>query len=229
MGRDSDCRRLAAIYDIYDDFVADYDLACRKECAHCCTCNVTATSLEGLLIVRHLGATAKSPRLPPIEAAGDQPRFQPRTTINALADLCARGEEVPEEAADPNVGACPWLNDETCPIYAVRPFGCRAMVSRTDCGRTGEADMPEFVLTVNNVFLQYIESMDTNGLSGNLIDILLFLSAPEHRRAYEAQEKLNAHNTLLANRPAPVLMVPPEHRQRIQPLLQKVYKAIQLL
>ena len=38
---------------IYDRFLADYDLACEKFCTHCCTANVTMTTLEGFRIFNH--------------------------------------------------------------------------------------------------------------------------------------------------------------------------------
>ena len=217
---------LKRLYALYEEFGQAYQPACRKGCALCCTANVTMSSLEGFLIYNHWiakGVTA------PIEALSDaaaRPRFQPRMTINHLADLCARDEELPEEAADPEVGRCPLLVDDLCSIYAVRPFGCRAMVSRIDCAKTGYADMPDEVLAANNLVLQFIEAIDVNGLSGNLTDMLLFLSNPEHFGMCERMEKLSPADTLAGNRPIPVLMVPPEHQGRLQPLLHSIQQML---
>ena len=36
---------LNRVYKIYDDFSAALDLACKPKCAHCCTTNVTMTTL----------------------------------------------------------------------------------------------------------------------------------------------------------------------------------------
>ena len=220
------CRLLQEIYRRYDEFIAPYDLACRKGCAPCCTCNVTLTTLEGLLILRQLDQFGPPGWIVRLLAAQSKPRYQPGTTINQLAELCARDESVPEEFADPQDGPCFLLSDATCPLYAVRPLGCRAMVSKSDCKADGSADMPEFVLTVNNLFSQYIESIDVQGLSGNLVDVLLFLSDPRQRQSYEAGQALDRPPALLANRPAPVLMVPPEHRQRIEPWLKVIQQAV---
>jgi len=217
---------LQEIYRLYDEFIEPYDLACRKGCAPCCTCNVTMTTLEGLLIQRHLDQYGPPGWVVRLLSAQSRPRYQPATTINQLAVLCARDEAVPDDFADPQDGPCAWLSHSACPLYAVRPFGCRAMVSKTDCAATGVADMPEFVLTANNLFSQYIEAIDDQGLTGNLVDILLFLSDPRQRRCYEARQSLAAPQTLLTNRPAPVLMIPPEHRQRIGPLLQAIQQAV---
>jgi hypothetical protein len=45
---------LEQMIDIYDQFVGEFDLACEKYCAHCCTANVTLTTLEGYRIIDHL-------------------------------------------------------------------------------------------------------------------------------------------------------------------------------
>lgn len=202
------------IYGIYDGFIADFNLSCKKSCSTCCTRNITATSLEARLILHHWKLAPEKDRLQLITAVADAPRFQPRMTINQLADRCAKGLEIPEESIDPNTEPCPLLLDDACQIYDVRPFGCRAMVSTTDCALTGEADMPDYVLAVNNVFLQCIEAVDTNGFQGNLIDVLLHATTP-------ARQKQN----LIANHNLSVLMIPPAYRNRIQPLLDALSKA----
>ena len=48
---------LDRIYAAYDRFCAAQDVACKKYCAHCCTSNVTLTTLEGYKIVDHLIAS----------------------------------------------------------------------------------------------------------------------------------------------------------------------------
>ncbi len=227
MNLDTRCYLLNSIYEIFDNFSSDLDIKCHKTCAACCTCNVTLTTLEGLVILRHLEANRRTDLFTRVVAALQEPHFQPRVTINQLADLCAQGKDLPEEAADPNVGACPLLMKDICALYDIRPFGCRAMISQTDCRQTGVADMPDFVLTLNNVFSQYIESIDAQGLFGNLIDILAFLAVPEQRKAYEARQIIHPPPGLPVNRRLSVLMVPPEHQERFQPLLQAVHRAIQ--
>jgi Fe-S-cluster containining protein len=212
----TDPRRLKLLLEIYrrhDEFISGFDTVCRKSCAHCCTRNVTATSLEAQLILNHWEAASEPDGLALVRDAGCGPRFQPRTTLNQLADMCTRGLDIPDESADPAAGPCPFLQTNTCRIYGVRPFGCRAMVSQSDCGKTGEANMPDFALTVNNVFLQYIEALDEAGVQGNLIDVLLFAASPE------------ADPPVIRNHPLSVLMVPPEHRHRIRPLMEALSRA----
>jgi Fe-S-cluster containining protein len=205
---------LVEIYRIHDEFMSGFDTVCRKSCARCCTRNVTATTLEARLILNHLKTATKPGGLASVREAACGPRFQPRTTINQLAGMCAKGLDIPEESAETATEPCPFLRADVCRIYAVRPFGCRAMVSQSDCGETGEAHMPDFVLTVNNAFLQYIEALDEAGVQGNLIDVLLYSASPE-----------TGGHKIIRNHPLPVLMVPPEHRHRIRPLLDALSRA----
>jgi hypothetical protein len=81
-------------------------------------------------------------------------------------------------------------------------------------------------MTVNQTILQYLEAIDTPGYSGNLVDILTFLADPIHTDAYESGQLPPAPAGLTANMDLPVLMIPPEHRKRITPLLQKMQQAI---
>ena len=86
--------------------------------------------------------------------------------------------------------------------------------------------MPEFILTLNHILLQYLEGLDVPGFSGNLIDVLLFLNNPQNRKDYEQQAVAAPPETLLKNRPVSVLMIPPEHRQNLQPVLQTIQSEI---
>ena len=117
---------------------------------------------------------------------------------------------------------CPLLLDELCSIYALRPFNCRCFISRRPCAETGCADVEEFVLSVNTVFLQTIEHVDAEGCSGNLLDVLGVLANEEKRRAYAEGSLHCTANGLIANRPMQVLMLPPEHRERIEPILSQL-------
>jgi hypothetical protein len=100
------------------------------------------------------------------------------------------------------------------------------MLSRHSCGAHGYAEVDDWVLTVNTVFLQTIEHIDCPGGFGNLQDVLLALGSEEWRAAYrEGRMPLEAEG-LIPNRPAAMLMVPPEHRERIQPLLEEMQRGM---
>lgn len=212
---------LKHIYAVYDDFSETSPAACRRGCAHCCTRNATLTTLEAYLVADHLSAGGDGTLAGRLAAGLDQDRFRPRITTNELADICRQGLTPPEET-QPGDTVCMLLEDEACPIYAVRPFHCRCMTSRSDCGETGRADMDPFVMTVNTVFLQYIEHIDRDGFSGNLIDAARFFKSRENRRRYRAGEPISRPPGLIPNRRVSALMIPPKHRGRIAPLLQKL-------
>jgi hypothetical protein len=213
---------LARLDDIYDQFVSQFDLACEKYCAHCCTANVTMTTLEGFRIFAHLENTGQLQYLETISQKVHPERFIPRVSINRMADICAKDDDPPEEHLNPEAGPCPVLAKDACPLYVVRPYGCRCMVSARNCGVTGVADMDPFILTVNDVFLQHLEHIDAQGYTGNFADVMQFLSSAENRAGYTGGRLGPAPAGLAANQPVFVLMIPPEHRQRIQPLLSQI-------
>jgi Fe-S-cluster containining protein len=212
-------------YGLYEAFSASLTVACKPGCACCCTRDVTATTLEAYTVMKRLKQTGRSSLIQGITAT-DSGRFQPIMTTNALAGLCASGEDPPWEDPPVSRGKCPFLDRDLCSIYGVRPFGCRCFVSKRNCSENQYADVDPFVLTVNTVFLQFIEHVDTPGLYGNFSDVLGFLDSERHLKAYEENDLLNPRVGLPGNRPVPVLMVPPEHRDRILPLLAGLQKLL---
>lgn len=213
---------LERMVDIYDQVVGEFDLACGKYCDHCCTANVTMTTLEGYRIHAHLEKTDDMRHLDTIARLALPGRYMPGVSLNRLADICARDGDPPEEHLNPEAGPCPVLADSACPLYPVRPFGCRCMVSARNCGETGFADMDPFILTVNDVFLQHVEHIDAKGYTGNFADVMQFLESDENRQNYAAGRLGAAPEGLVANQPVFILMIPPEHRERIQPLLMQI-------
>jgi Fe-S-cluster containining protein len=211
---------LEQIYGVYDEFVAGLDLACKKYCAVCCTRNVTLTTLEGYLIVTHMISSGELGLFKNIESALPKKRFQPLTTTNRLADLCMKGEDPPEEKHDDSNRSCPILKGNLCPIYPVRPFACRCFVSKKDCRKKGYAEVDPFILSVNNLFLQVIEHVDSQGFSGNLIDVVNFMALKNNRRNYKKNTLDPPDAGLIPNLKITVLMIPPEHRVEITPILK---------
>ncbi|MGD2186805.1 MAG: YkgJ family cysteine cluster protein [Desulfobacterales bacterium] len=209
---------LDKIYSLYDQFAASLDLACKKYCSYCCTTGVTLTTIEAYKIIKSSPNEEWSEK---IQKAAAQPYFKPQITTNQLANLCADGIEPPEEESS-EWKSCPLLTENQCPIYAVRPFGCRCLVSRHDCGKKGYADMDDFVLSVNTLFLQTIEHMDAGGCCGNMLDVLEVMASSKHRQAYKNNRLNCATVGLIANHPLKILMIPPEHRTRMEPILQSL-------
>ena len=218
-------KKLAAldrIYDIYDSFCGGLDVACEKTCAHCCTTNVSLTTLEACKIVDHLREAGKLDTLSVLENMTAMPRYQPQISTNRLAELYAAEAKVPEEEVSATSFECPLLSDNLCAIYDLRPFGCRCFVSRKNCAETGYADIDDFTASVNTVFLQTIEHLDAEGCSGNLIDVLRVMASEDNRQAYERGEFRCEKNGMIVNWSLKVLMIPPEHRTKMEPILEEL-------
>jgi hypothetical protein len=215
-------KALDRVYAVYDDFIRTQDVACQRLCHHCCTTHVTLTTLEAHKICETLPAGERRKLLERVRAASGLRRFRPTTTTNALAELCAADEDLPPEPEEATRAECPLLADELCSIYALRPFNCRCLVSRTPCAENGYAGMDEAVVAVNTIFLQTVEHLDADGCSGNLLDLLEVLACDQKRAAYAGGALPCSANGLIANRPMRVLMVPPEHRHGTEPILQRL-------
>ncbi|MGD8963584.1 MAG: YkgJ family cysteine cluster protein [Desulfobacterales bacterium] len=212
---------LDQIYDVYDRFLTGQDLACKKGCAHCCTTRVTLTTIEGYPIINQLLSEKDTDWKGIIRRASEIAYFRPQITINQLAHMCAEGIE-PLDEKQPERHTCPFLRHDQCPLYRVRPFGCRCLVSRHDCGKHGYADIDEFVLSVNTVLLQTIEYLDADGCSGNMLDVLRVMAGQENRQAYKEGKLDCASTALIKNQPLKILMIPPEHHKRMEPILQSL-------
>jgi hypothetical protein len=84
--------------------------------------------------------------------------------------------------------------------------------------------MDDFVLSVNTIFLQIIEHLEENGCSGNLIDVLGVMASEKNRRAFENNALKCSTAELYANQPLKVLMIPPEHRTKMEPILKSLWE-----
>ncbi|MBU0993830.1 MAG: YkgJ family cysteine cluster protein [Proteobacteria bacterium] len=208
---------LQAIYDIYDRLFNATPHACQKFCSSCCTVNVTMTSLEGMYILHHIPLEHKHSLYGTIKSCSSPKRYQPKLTLNGFAESCMAGIDIPDEENDPSWGKCPLLLERSCTIYDYRPMACRIMMSKSICDEHGCADMDELTITLNNIFLQYAEHIDEKGFFGNLTDILLFLDHEENGLRQD-----NTRFSVIKNRAAPFLMIPPEHRKRIVPIIEEI-------
>jgi hypothetical protein len=207
---------LDQLYRLYDQYITSIDTACRLACSDCCTCNVTVTTLEARRMIDELPAGHRARLKELIGARMNAPRFIPQATVNQIADLCVSGNEPPEEVINPSWGSCPLLTDRICTIYNARSFGCRCLVSAIPCAQTGAAEMSEFTTTVNTLFLQVIEHIDQDGFSGNLSDVLTYILTPETRFIQSNPPHL------ISNSPLMTLLIPPEHQEKIKPILNQI-------
>jgi Fe-S-cluster containining protein len=222
MNIDNKHAALREIYSIYDDFTSSLILTCKRNCAHCCTRNVLCTTLEGYHIYKTLKNERFAEITKKIHAHSHENRYQPRITLNQMAQAYIHGEEITDDSYKPDSGKCPILSHKECPIYPVRPFSCRCLVSKTNCGEFGYADMDSFTLTVNQVFMQVIEHMDaSSGYTGNFSDIVPLFSSKDMRHRY-CQGGFESPSPTIKNHPMTALLIPPEHKERIDPILKAI-------
>ena len=140
MSAENGLKKLKTIYTLHAKLMEALDLVCRPGCDLCCTRNVSVTSLEAGLISEHLRKADRLDLEESLAATKNLPRFKPLVTTNGLAHLCRLGKEPPEETVNPDWRPCPFLADHRCSIYAVRPFACRCMVSKSVCRPDGTAE-----------------------------------------------------------------------------------------
>ncbi len=216
---------LKRFYGVFDGFTRNMSLACEKFCSSCCTANVIMTTLEAYNIVTGLDKAGLDQMVEKLEKTRGNKRFRPLVTTNRLAAILISGKEPPCEFSDPSWGPCPLLKNNECTIYDLRPFGCRAMISNGNCKTKGFAVMEPFTVTVNDIFLQYIEHIDSEGFSGNLTDVLLFMAKNENRKAYRENSIDKNPFGLIPNLPVKALMIPPEHRKRAQAVIRSLHGA----
>ncbi len=204
---------------VYADYAATLDLACQRGCAACCTTNVVITGLEAWLIADYLDRQNRPDLFNAMRAAADEPRPQPRQTLNSLAAAWSRGED-PPAGDDPDMGRpCPLLTNNECPIYPARPFACRCLVSLSDCRGRGYARVEPFTITVGQVMQQYLEHVDLGGVTGNMLDLVPALENRARREQYAAGDITGFNGDFEINSPATVLLAGPEERQSLAPIL----------
>ena len=213
---------LDQIYEIYDNFACSIDVACKKYCSICCTRNVAITSLEGYRIFKYIELNGNQYLLEKIKAESDKKRFIPEVTTNMLAAICAKGNDIPDEEINHHWGKCPLLQENICPVYKARPFGCRCFVSKQNCIAKGYAEIDPFTVTVNNLFLQYIEHIDQSGHYGNLTDIVQYIALHKNKLPEDETKKKKLKEHLLQNHPITAFLIPHEHKEQIQPLLNSL-------
>lgn len=213
---------LDELFHLYDKAIIDEAIACEKGCAHCCTRNVTVTTLEAYRLVDRLGVEALEQLYGRLADAAGEGRFKPLVTINALAEITAMDEDPPDEICDPAWTPCALLENDLCTEYALRPFACRCMVSAAVCGEGGFAEMNEYLVSVNTVFQQAIEHIDVPGVTGNLLDVLAMFKEVENRSLYLTGMMRPESTGMPVNRHVKMLMIPPAQRDRLQPIVEKI-------
>lgn len=166
MGRIPGPERLAPIYDTFERESAPLREAavCTAGCAFCCRAmgRVDITTLEGLVIRRHLAGL-------------------PKKTRAGLEKGLVRDRKV---RAAGRSGPCPFLRkNDTCAIYPVRPFSCRQLYSLKTCGEQGPT-VHRQVVEMARKTVRALQRADENGYSGHISHILEMLAHAAFRTLY---------------------------------------------
>ena len=216
---------LQNVYAAYDKFAKGVENVCGIGCASCCTQNVSVTAIEAHCILDWLNKEDSVDLMKPLRSIPVKTICRPAITTNGLADKCLNQIEPPEEEVPSVTGVCPFLNkaDRTCFIYEVRPFSCRSFFSKKKCEDHGHADIEPVLLTVNSVFLQVIEHIDSESLFGNIIEMLLFLGDKMNHDRYVKRGTLPSSNGFLQTRPIPGFIIPPEDEYKTLYALNTLY------
>jgi len=203
-------QKLRQIYDLHNKWIKTTSFFCKKGCDKCCTINIAATSLEAELIMKKIGIKLKKK----LENYLKYERFMPETTINAIANLSITDLDIPEEyIPDTNI-KCPFLDNKECMIYDIRPLACRVQLSFTDCSIVEISEIDERTMSINNIFQQYTELIDYDGLSGNIIDLIVHGSNPLFTSKF------------VENQTPKGIMIPPEFQDELKDLVMELNSII---
>ena len=137
---------------------------CKPGCSFCCTFmgNIDIVTLEGLIILEHIDS-------------------QPEEFQAALKKKIAENRTEKEKGHKP---PCPFLKENnTCLIYAVRPFSCRQLYSVRECGDSGPMAHRQAVESARST-VREIQQLDDAGYSGHISYILQLLDDISFRKLY---------------------------------------------
>ena len=219
-------RILQKIYDSFETWEKDRDFVCQKGCSTCCTQNVTITAIEANKIFQYILENNKEQWF--VKCLENASTLKPpKLTTNEYATACLSGKETHPENND-NFTPCPFLQNNSCMIYSVRPFGCRCFGSSVECGKDQPAETPDFHLAAATSVYQIIEHMDQGEYWGNMLDVLLTMCG---MREYETIRNLLSDATLIEQsknrlrmaRPLPGFLLLEEDQKYVNPLLDAIF------
>lgn len=206
------------MYALYESHSNHYKLACKKFCSNCCTDRILMTSLEGSLIAAHIQQYNLHELLNQVKNIPPDKRYHPKTTINQESYLAYNDSPIPEPE-EIQAHTCPFLTNDQCAIYPARPMSCRTMISSVPCQNMGYASMSSVQMSTATLFYQFIEMLDDGGYYGNFLNILEMLMLPADTQSLQL---VLTKTPLLKNQRIHYVMIPPEHRDALIPIMNSI-------
>lgn len=221
---------LQLIFDTFEKWCSDQkDLtpACYKGCNVCCTQNVTITALEAESILRYIQREKKSDWFT-TQISQNRKHQRPGFSTNDFAKACLEEREVPSQPQN-NAAGCPFLEENICMIYPVRPFSCRHFVSSSVCKPGQPATIPDYYLEASTAVTQIIEHLGQKEYWGNMLDVLpALLDISEFREIGEKMDTaltIQARMQTLTAKPLPGFLLSEAESSRVVPLLETLFQA----
>jgi hypothetical protein len=154
------------LYEKYERLVEPYksQAVCEKGCASCCidVGSVGATTLEGLIIAEYLQGWDRQ----------------------TLKEINRNLQENRHDKLKQVFVRCAFLDQEqSCRIYAVRPFSCRRLYSVRKCDGQGAVVHRQAVVLGQKIEKE-LQKLDADGCSGHLSFILHLLEKNGFREGY---------------------------------------------
>ncbi|SDO58657.1 YkgJ family cysteine cluster protein [Desulforhopalus singaporensis] len=222
-------RILEQIYDTFTDWCAgsrEFVPVCRQGCSTCCTQNVTITALEGEKILRYIVASGRLEWFADQLSADRLNPTRPVLTTNDFAKACLEEKDVDDNGCA-SAARCPFLEEDTCTVYPVRPFGCRFFASSSRCSSEVCATVPDYYLAAGTAVSQLIEHLGQNEYWGNMIDVLFaLLDISEFKVLAEKLDKselVARRMHILTAKPLPGFLIGEEEGAQVIPLLEKIF------
>jgi Fe-S-cluster containining protein len=162
-------KQVFKLYDKYERQVEPFksQAVCEKGCASCCidVGSVGATTLEGLIITEYLQGWER-------QALKEIHRSLRENRNHKLKQVFVR---------------CAFLDQEqSCRIYAVRPFSCRRLYSVKKCEGRGAVVHRQAVVLGQKIEKE-LQELDPGGCSGHLSFILRLLEKNGFQEGYLRQ------------------------------------------
>ncbi|MBU0682055.1 MAG: YkgJ family cysteine cluster protein [Proteobacteria bacterium] len=220
---------LLTIYREFEEWIDRNSLscACHNGCATCCTQKVTMTAVEGDLIHRFVNEKGRHVWFAEkLKAAKSS--LPPMETTNEFAARCLSGEDGFDQYGNDKASVCPYLEENSCQIYSVRPFACRSFASEKKCLPGQAAQLPQYYVSAATAAQQLIEHIGQGEYWGNMHDVLLALCdlkensvsgdlLPSYSLADQARARLRKA------KPLPGFLIGEEDFERVSPLIQAVF------